>query len=118
MSEKSSIFAPDLENNKFNLLKNKTMSQKQMYDLSCVFDSRESFYSKAKVVISSDKLTLFSYNTEVAEFDRNKNELLVKESEFSKNGKYSATTTRHIREFAQQQGFGKLKSIKVGTYSK
>jgi hypothetical protein len=90
----------------------------QTYDLSCCYDSRASFYGKAKVVVKPNRLCLISYNTEVAVLDQTKNELLVKPTEFSVNGKYSATTTRHIREFAQQQGFGKLKLVRVGTYHK
>lgn len=89
----------------------------QMKDLECRFDSRASFYSKAKVITHpNNKISLLSYNTEVAVFDKDKNELLVKASEMSNNGKYSNTTTRHIREFALQNGFGKLEIVRVGTY--
>ena len=89
----------------------------QMKNLECRFDSRASFYSKAKVIEHADhKVSLISYDTEVAVFDKDKNELLVKASEYAKNGKYSATTTRHIREFALQNGFGKLEIVRVGTY--
>jgi esterase/lipase superfamily enzyme len=91
----------------------------QTTDLRCIYDSRASFYSKAKVIThANNKVSLVSYNTEVAVFDPSKNELLVKASEYSKNGKYSTTTTRHIREFARQNGFWELKIIRVGTYSK
>lgn len=91
----------------------------QMTDLRCIYDSRASFYSKAKVITHADnKVSLVSYNTEVAVFDPSKNELLVKASEFSNNGKYPSTTTRHIREFARQKGFGKLEIVRVGTYRK
>lgn len=91
----------------------------QTTDLRCIYDSRASFYSKAKVITHADnKVSLVSYNTEVAVFDPSKNELLVKASEYSKNGKYSFTTNRHIREFALQKGFGRLDKIRVGTYSK
>ena len=93
--------------------------KQQMTDLECRFDSRASFYSKAKVIEHADhKVSLISYNTEIAVFDPNKNELLVKASEYSNNGKYSHTTTRHIREFARQKGFGKLEIVRVGTYRK
>jgi esterase/lipase superfamily enzyme len=91
----------------------------QTTDLRCIYDSRASFYSKAKVIThANNKVSLVSYNTEVAVFDPSKNELLVKASEYSKNGKYSTTTTRHIREFALQTGFGRLDIIRVGTYHK
>ena len=96
-----------------------TIMVQQMTDLECRFDSRASFYSKAKVITHADKkVSLVSYNTEVAVFDPSKNELLVKASEFSNNGKYSLTTTRHIREFARQKGFGKLEIVRVGIYRK
>lgn len=91
----------------------------QISDLECLFDKRASFYSKAKVIThANNKVSLVSYNTEVSVFDPSKNELIVKASEFSNNGKYSATTTRHIREFARQKGFGKLEIVRVGTYRK
>lgn len=93
--------------------------KQQMSDLECIFDKRASFYSKAKVIEHADhKVSLISYNTEVAVFDPNKNELLVKASEYSENGKYPVSTTRHIREFARQKGFGKLEIVRVGTYRK
>jgi hypothetical protein len=89
---------------------------KQMFDLECRFDSRASFYSKAKVIDYGTKVSLISYNTEVAVYDRKKGELLIKATEYSSQGKYSATTNRHIREFALQNGFGKLPIVRVGTY--
>ena len=96
-----------------------TIMVQQMTDLRCIYDSRASFYSKAKVIThANNKVSLVSYNTEVAVFDPSKNELVVKASEFSNNGKYPSTTTRHIREFARQKGFGKLEIVRVGTYRK
>ena len=90
-----------------------------MTDLMCIYDSRASFYSKAKVIThTNNKVSLVSYNTEVAVYDPNKSKLVVKASEYSENGKYSVTTTRHIREFARQQGFSKLEIIRVGIYIK
>ena len=68
-------------------------------DLNARYDSRKSFYGKAKIDESNDGtlLTLISYNTPVATFDRTTGELWV-------HGYYSATTARHIREFARQLG--------------
>lgn len=62
-------------------------------------DSRKSFYNKAKIDESNDgtMLTLISYDTPVATYDRLTNTLDV-------FGWYSATTARHIREFASQLG--------------
>jgi esterase/lipase superfamily enzyme len=91
----------------------------QTTDLRCIYDSRASFYSKAKVIThANNKVSLVSYNTKVAVFDPSKKELIVKASKYSKNGKYSMTTTRHIREFALQTGFGRLDIIRVCTYHK
>ena len=93
------------------------MTQQQMktYNLESRYDSRESFYGKAKVIDFGKKLSLISYNTEVAVYDKETKELEIKESEYSENGKYSQTTSRHIREFAAQTGI-ELKNALVGTY--
>lgn len=63
-------------------------------DLSCRFDSRQSFYGKAKIL--QDKkgvLYLQSYNTIVSKCEDGK---------ISHFGKYSQTTTRHQKEFEKQ----------------
>ena len=63
------------------------------------FDSRKSFYGKAIINESNDGtlLTLISYDTPVATYDRLSGTLDV-------FGWYSNTTARHIREFANQLG--------------
>ena len=68
-------------------------------DLSARYDSRSSFYGKALIDESNDGtiLTLISYDTPVATFDRTTGILDV-------FGYYSKTTARHIREFAKQLG--------------
>jgi hypothetical protein len=67
------------------------------YELSTQFDSRKSFYGKAKVERDLDGCeTLFSYGTKVAVI--NKREAYV-------FGTYSQTTLRHIKEFLKQHGF-------------
>jgi hypothetical protein len=60
------------------------------------FDTRKSFYGKAKVKQMNGKKVLQSYQTDVAEIEKGK--------PFVK-GLYSTTTTRHIKEFLKQQGF-------------
>ena len=90
--------------------------QMKISDLESKFDSRASFYSKAKVIDFGTKLSLISYNTEVAVYDKDKKELEIKASEYSNQGKYSQTTSRHIREFANQTGV-ELKKVLVGTYN-
>ena len=61
-------------------------------------DRRKSFYKKAVVLEDNSRLTLRSYNTEVAEFDRTS-------GKFTRLwGGYSATTMRHINAFASYCG--------------
>ena len=64
-----------------------------IYDLDCRYDSRASFYGKAKVIEENGVTKLLSYDTIVAEI--NKGVLSI-------HGLYSNTTLRHIREFIKQ----------------
>ena len=66
------------------------------YELNASYDSRQSFYGKARVIEEGNKQTLISYNTEVATIENGKAKV---------NGTYSATTLRHIKEFLLQNGF-------------
>lgn len=73
-----------------------------MYDLSCRYDSKNSFYGKAqvRVQVMSDwtEKDLYSYGTLVAkiiETDKTKKYIYY--------GKYSQTTTRHQKEFFKQE---------------
>ncbi len=64
------------------------------YELSARFDSRKSFYGKAKVLDHGNGiLELMSYNTIVSRCENGKIEHL---------GKWSQTTTRHQKEFERQ----------------
>ena len=92
-----------------------TQQQIKTSNLESKFDSRASFYEKAKVIDYGTKLSLISYNTEVAVYDKKTGELEIKASKYSNQGKYSQTTSRHIHEFAVQTGV-KLKKALVGTY--
>jgi hypothetical protein len=67
-------------------------------ELNTNYDSRQSFYGKAFEDYTDDKIILYSYNTRVAEIDRNTHTATV-------IGTYSATTLRHIKEFLKQHGF-------------
>lgn len=69
---------------------------KEEYNLECKFNSRKSFYGKARTEKKEGKLILISYSTEVAFIEDNK--AVVK-------GYYSMTTLRHIKEFLLQNGF-------------
>lgn len=64
------------------------------YELECRFDSRKSFYGKARVVdYENGKKELYSYNTLVSVCENGK---------VTDLGKWSQTTSRHQREFRKQ----------------
>lgn len=67
---------------------------KNFYELSARFDSRKSFYGKAKVIEYDDgSRALKSYDTIVSREKGGKVEHL---------GKWSNTTSRHQKEFERQ----------------
>lgn len=79
-------------------LNKKNVNEAPIYDLDSIFDSRQSFYGKAKVDTGDkgDKNKLYSYNTLVAE---------IKDGKPVVYGTYSQTTLRHIKEWLKQLGF-------------
>lgn len=74
-----------------------------LYELDCRYDTRNSFYGKAKVLETNNKnvndLQLFSYNTLVARIT-----IIGGKMVCHYFGKYSQTTTRHQKEFFKQNG--------------
>lgn len=73
-------------------------------ELKAIYDARQSFCGKACVVESKKEKKLYSYDTLVAKVTKNSdgyNESLV----LGKAAGYSATTMRHVKEFAKQEGF-------------
>lgn len=65
------------------------------YYLDCRYDKRRSFYGKAQVVEFEDgSSVLESYLTIVA--------CITPEGKLYVDGKYSQTTTRHIKEYIKQ----------------
>lgn len=66
-------------------------------ELEPKFLNQKSFYGKAKVIKLDDSILLQSYSTIVAE---------IKDGKAKIFGWYSATTTKHIKEFLAQNGFG------------
>lgn len=78
--------------------KNKKLTEAPIYDLHPQFDSRKSFYSKAKVDTGykGDKNKLYSYGTLVAELEDGKPVVY---------GTFSSTTLRHIKDWLKQLGF-------------
>lgn len=65
-------------------------------NLECRFDSRQSFYNKARVIENGDEKILVSYTTNVASISHGKAKVF---------GTHSPTTLRHIKEFLRQNGF-------------
>jgi hypothetical protein len=66
----------------------------RIYELEAQFDARKSFYNKAHIIDHENgTLELLSYDTIVSRCVGGKVENL---------GKWSATTTRHQREFRKQ----------------
>lgn len=78
-----------------------------MEELECRFDSRASFYGKAKVeeleTIGEHGKTilknLYSYGTLVAKIEEKEDKKV-----YIYLGRYSQTTTRHQKEFFRQNG--------------
>lgn len=74
-----------------------------MYELSCRYDSRNSFYGKAQVLEQTmsdwQEIDLYSYGTLVAKIEEKENK-----KTYIYLGKYSQTTTRHQKEFFKQNG--------------
>ena len=97
-------FAAQLEdwmnthNSPDNFYESKELTEAPVYDLNPQFDSRKSFYSKAKVDTGNkgDKNKLYSYNTLVAE---------LKDGKPVVYGTFSSTTLRHIKDWLKQLGF-------------
>ena len=68
-------------------------------DLDARYDSRKSFYGKAKIYELDGILYLVSYETIVAKIHENYAQIF---------GYYSQTTWRHINEFLYQHDFYKM----------
>lgn len=76
------------------------------YLLECRYDTRKSFYAKAKVQReyfndSYAEARLISYGTEVAKITYDFDDYKIY---YKYYGKYSQTTTRHQKEFFKQAG--------------
>ena len=75
-----------------------------MYNLECEYDSRASFYGKAKVETTTTTYEqtkdLYSYGTLVASIVYNFIDNIIT---YRYLGKFSQTTTRHQKEFFRQQ---------------
>lgn len=80
------------------------------YELTARYDSRKAFYGKATVKVDplDGSIHLVSYSTRVA--------TITKDNELKIYGFYSATTLRHIKEFAAQHGFGYMTKNELRDY--
>ena len=67
-----------------------------MKNLEAIYDSRNSFYGKAKVEVLENRINLYSYGTLVA---------FIENGVAYITGDYTQTTLRHIKEFLLQNGF-------------
>ena len=76
-----------------------------MEELECRYDTRQSFYGKAKVekieASNGYQICLYSYETLVAMITYTKS---IKQKRYDYYGRYSQTTTRHQKEFFKQNG--------------
>ena len=79
--------------------------------------SQKSFGGKAIIEDNNDGwLVLYSYDTPVAQYDKQANLFyILPNDKYAPNKKYSATTTKHIRAFADQLGVNVGKAT-VGVY--
>ena len=77
--------------------KTKQVKNEDIYKLEPQFDTRNSFYGKAKVdEIDKNNSKLYSYGTLVAE---------IQDGVPVVYDTYSQTTLRHIKEYLKQNGF-------------
>lgn len=95
-------FAKELEAQKSKLVENRKLERKIVKEdeeeyLEPRFDSRASFYKKAKVVKKDNgDEELYSYGTHVGG---------IRDGKPYSKGKWSQTTSRHQKEFFKQRGF-------------
>ena len=77
-------------------------------NLAAIHGSVKDYYGKAKVrELDDGSRVLTSYDTKVAQ---------VKDGKLTVFGWYSATTARHINEFAMQHGFPKMTKKEMQEY--
>lgn len=77
--------------------------KEEAFDLSPKYDSRQSFYGKARVSEPEEGLeVLWSYNTPVCSIDKDGNVALLKNGYLGWGS--SQTTLRHVKEFLKQHG--------------
>ena len=70
-----------------------------LFELTPNFDSRKSFYGKAKISFEGDRRLLLSYGTPVAFIEPDRPPVMLDGWDSTQ------TTLRHAREFLKQNGF-------------
>ena len=85
-----------------------SIPQVSVTELRAVYDSRVSFYGKAKVIVENGATELQSYNTRVARLEDDELTILPGD-----NFWWSATTGRHINDFVQQLGGKKMTKAQI-----
>ena len=70
-----------------------------LFELTPKFDSRKSFYGKAKISFEGDRRLLLSYGTPVAFIEPDRLPVMLD------GWNSTQTTLRHVREFLKQNGF-------------
>lgn len=84
---------------------------KTLQELAPNYDSRASFYGKARVEADYPTVKLWSYTTHVATITYNGEP--DDQGKLEVYGTYSQTTLRHIKEFAKQYGFKAINSKQI-----
>lgn len=75
------------------------------YELATNYDSRNSFYGKARIIEHNNVKELYSYDTHVA--------TIIGDDKVYVLGLHSATTLRHIKEFLLQNGFKAVNKAQI-----
>lgn len=99
---------PRPKEGKPRILAEAKVNEEPTYDLRPEFDSRKSFYGKARVDTKDDgSQVLYSYNTPVVELSKDKKVKLLPQWNSSQ------TTLRHVKDFLRQNGLksGAMKDI-------
>jgi len=75
-------------------------------ELQAIYTNQKSFYGKAQVEYTPDNhKILYSYNTKVCELNA--------DNQIIEIGYYSQTTSRHINDFLQQNGYKKMSKKEI-----
>lgn len=80
------------------------------YKLEAKYDSRNSFYGKAKVVEEYNSKSLISYKSCICQIQERSDEVKVVKiynvrDHYGNSLTFSSTSLRHLKEFLKQEGF-------------